>query len=108
MAFDGLTLFKFVSGLSDILLAMAGSLDRAVRLGADSDEPEGARYAQFSDTLLNNWSAGLRDLAGALGGFNVKTTAELDLVRGGSQERAQDGLAAQDAGTGAADAVAGR
>ena len=38
----------------------ADILDRSVRLGADRDEPEGARYIQISDTLARQMADALR------------------------------------------------
>lgn len=48
---------------------MADSLDKAERLGADKDEPEGARYIKISDTLAREISVNIR-FAAALIGIN--------------------------------------
>ena len=39
---------------------IADALERAPRQGADKDQPEGSRYAVFSDTALNKMARELR------------------------------------------------
>ena len=39
---------------------IADALERAPRQGADKDQPEGSRYAVFSDTALNAMARELR------------------------------------------------
>lgn len=48
------------------LIDLADALDDTVREGADVDEPEGARWITFSDTLARQISARLRAIAGGL------------------------------------------
>lgn len=45
------------------LLKLAGELDSAARLGTDSDEPEGARWIELSDTAARQIAARLRAIA---------------------------------------------
>lgn len=40
---------------------LADSLEKAEREGSEVDEPEGSRYVQFSDTLINDIVKALRD-----------------------------------------------
>ena len=47
--------------MNQALLDMAEALDQSARLGADKDQPEGARYIQISDTLARRWAARLRN-----------------------------------------------
>jgi hypothetical protein len=39
---------------------IADALERAPRQGADKDQPEGSRFAVFSDTVLNRMARELR------------------------------------------------
>jgi hypothetical protein len=39
---------------------IADALERAPRQGADNDQPEGSRFAVFSDTVLNKMARELR------------------------------------------------
>jgi len=41
-------------------MRLADNLEKAERIGADVDEPEGARYVQISDTLLREIVANIR------------------------------------------------
>jgi len=43
---------------------IADALERAPRQGAEKDKPEGARFATFSDTALNQMAGDLRLAAG--------------------------------------------
>lgn len=45
------------------LLDLADELERASRLGVDTDEPEGTRYVQISDALIEVIVSRLREIA---------------------------------------------
>jgi len=50
----------------ECLHEIADMLDKAERIGADKDEPEGMRYIQLSDTLAKKISAKLRVVINAI------------------------------------------
>lgn len=52
--------------MPSILETIITLLETAPRLGADVDEPEGARYIQISDTLAQSMAAALRLFAESL------------------------------------------
>ena len=41
-------------------LEIADAMDKAERMGASKDEPEGVRYIIISDTLAKQWASILR------------------------------------------------
>ncbi len=49
-------------------LELASALDRAERVGADQDQPEGTRWVRLSDTLAKSIAERLRSLAMAASG----------------------------------------
>lgn len=53
----------FVQIEKNVLLNLAKELDGCIRQGEDHDTPEGVRYVTFSDTLVNNFSSALVELA---------------------------------------------
>lgn len=58
-------LTRRLTRLGRLLTALADGLDAAPRHGADTDEPEGARYVLLSDTLARAVAGQLRGLATA-------------------------------------------
>ena len=101
------TLVDFVASLADALLATSNYLDGAKRSGADVDDPEGARYVVFSDTLIREWSNSFRGIAYELGAQDGTTTTEQHMVRSGKEEQGERGQPDAGPETGSADAVAG-
>lgn len=60
-----------VEELRRATLSLADLLDGAPRMGAETDEPEGRRWVQLSDTLARHWSEKLR---GAAAGHHLEGT----------------------------------
>ena len=47
----------------DYLYQLASSLENAIRIGSEKDEPEGDRYIQISDTLATLTAERLKRIA---------------------------------------------